>query len=127
VIAQAPLISAMIAITSAMLTWFFYRHLFQARLQIVEAQRDDLNRRLISVTQGDSQIKIAISEPRDGGKIGMKCIVKGTIEPPGHSVQVLIFSGDKRWHPQEAIIASGRNWSVECQFGNEGTPEGVHL
>ncbi len=124
VIIQAPMIVTMIFITSLAITWLLHRYLFQTRMQIVEVERDDLRRQLISATRGDSEIKISISQPRDGGKIGMKHVVKGTIDPPGRPVQVLILSGDKMWYPQKAVTSEGRNWRVDCWFGNEKTPEG---
>jgi Predicted nucleotide-binding protein containing TIR-like domain len=64
-----------------------------------------------------------IVEPKSGGEVGFRHVVRGTIKPHG-PVQVLVYPGDRRWYSQQTVTVTGETWTVECQFGNKDAPPG---
>lgn len=59
--------------------------------------------------------------PLGGSTVPFRRTVFGSARPVGTPVQVLVFSGDERWHPQPAPTFDGLLWSTRCQFGNENS------
>jgi hypothetical protein len=63
--------------------------------------------------------RIAITSPPDGATVLLRAPVSGTVSPPEIPVQVLVHSGDYRWHPQRPAVTDGGSWTVDCQFGTQ--------
>jgi len=124
VISQAPLLSA-IGLGSAFGIGWLSCHLFGRReLAIAKADREsavmknrDLEQVLAQATNGASRIQISITTPRERGAVDQRNLVRGTVEPAGTPIQVMIYSDDNRWHPQQRVEPVGINWVAECYFG----------
>ena len=61
--------------------------------------------------------------PSLGWKVGFRHAVYGTIRP-SRSVQVLVFSADRKWYPQGPVEVNGESWRLECQFGKRDSIPG---
>lgn len=76
-----------------------------------------------------SAATIGIQTPNNGEEVDFKQRVCGFVYPVDTPVQILVYSGDKLWHPQTrgACVRTERyKWSHECQFGNVDSSYGQH-
>src|SRR5882757_2683431 len=77
--------------------------------------------------EGSSNIRIGIQRPRTGEQLAWQERVYGFVFPPNTPVQVLVFSGDGKWHPQSAVASVDQfEWTDNCYFGNKNGGYGPH-
>jgi hypothetical protein len=72
--------------------------------------------------------RIDVVAPLANDSVQLKTVVFGMVHPRHHPVRVMIYSGDGRYHRQDAptiFSKEGDRWSIECQFGlpNSGFDE----
>ncbi len=121
---QAPLLSITFCTTFLGIGFVVSQWLSRRKISLARGECDALQKQLAYETVGKARVEIAISKPKTNATVPLKAFVTGVIDPPGHPVQVLIFSGDGMWHPQTALTPEGREWGQECWFGNANTSPG---
>jgi hypothetical protein len=73
-----------------------------------------------------AKLQLEILAPINGSGVDLMRTVRGAATQAGVPIQLLVFAGDKRWHPQRRATVDGRAWSAECQFGNAERGSGEH-
>lgn len=67
---------------------------------------------------------LTIDAPSAGERVDRHHEVRGTVEPAGTPVQVLIFARDNLWYPQPAVNSSDGRWRAACTIGSVGVKSG---
>jgi len=72
--------------------------------------------------------RIDVVAPLANSAVPLRTVVYGMIRPHHYPVRVMIFSGDRRYHRQDAPTIysnDGTRWSVECAFGLPESSSGM--
>jgi hypothetical protein len=70
---------------------------------------------------------VVIASPIDNEAVTWIHTVRGCVDPPNTTIQVLVFAGDGLWYLQtRRVDARGSTWSVESHLGNKEKPGGSY-
>lgn len=73
----------------------------------------------VDLDQLPRPLRLRILAPADGSEVHLNRTVRGSTSNPSAQLQVLVFSGDGRWYPQQRTTIDGNAWWTDCRFGND--------